>query len=244
VDDFSVNTRTPPRWAGVVTVMLALSLAALGVFRWHARSGTAADQHVLEWMIAHHRAGFTVVAVAVTRAGSPTVVAVIALLLAGLLWWSTRSLARAVLLAGPVLAAGAASTTLKVLVAAQRPPHAAHLVTETGHAFPSGHVVGTLTLLGMAAIMVGTQTQRRVLRIVMALAVAAIVSVIAVTRLYLGVHWLTDVIGGFLLGSLTIMIGYGALARMPPIAHRPTVSRRLPRRAARPADRSTAILAR
>jgi membrane-associated phospholipid phosphatase len=76
--------------------------------------------------------------------------------------------------------------------------------------------------LGTAAVIVGCACPRRALRIAMGLAVAVIVAVIAVTRLYLGVHWLTDVIGGLLLGALAVTLGYLALRQLPGITGRRT----------------------
>jgi undecaprenyl-diphosphatase len=44
-------------------------------------------------------------------------------------------------------------------------------------------------------------------RLILAIGVAAVTILIALTRLYLGVHWLTDIGGGVLLGSAAVLLG-------------------------------------
>lgn len=73
--------------------------------------------------------------------------------------------------------------------------------------FPSGHVLSLVVLLGVAAYLVCTATARRRPRCLAIAACLLPVLVVAVSRLYLDVHWLTDVLGGFSAGT-----GYLALA--------------------------------
>jgi undecaprenyl-diphosphatase len=72
------------------------------------------------------------------------------------------------------------------------------LVTETDFSFPSGHVTGTVALVG-ATLVVVTFTRTRARVAALALAVF-VVTLVAGTRLYLGVHWLTDVVAGAIFG--------------------------------------------
>jgi undecaprenyl-diphosphatase len=87
------------------------------------------------------------------------------------------------------------------------------LIMLTDHPFPSGHVTGTAALLGIIAVCVGAGRSRTARAGLTGLVVAGAL-VVAVTRLYLCAHWLTDVIGGAVLGGVFVTLGaavFGAL---------------------------------
>ena len=71
-----------------------------------------------------------------------------------------------------------------------------------------------VTLLGMAAFVAG-RPRGTATRIALAFAATTVTVAIAATRLYLGVHWLTDVCGGLLLGGVAVVIGVSFLVAEP-----------------------------
>ncbi len=74
-----------------------------------------------------------------------------------------------------------------------------------GNSFPSGHVVRTVVAYGLLAFVIRRLAPSRVVRL-LALAVAIlIIIVVAFDRLYLDVHWESDVVGGLLLGSIALL---------------------------------------
>jgi membrane protein DedA with SNARE-associated domain/membrane-associated phospholipid phosphatase len=93
----------------------------------------------------------------------------------------------------------------KTLVARPRPPLSLHLVHVTGYAFPSGHA--TQALAGWSAIALVFVSGRSVrARLFSGIAVAVLVLAVGASRIYLGVHWWTDVMGGFALGGVWICL--------------------------------------
>ena len=98
---------------------------------------------------------------------------------------------------------------IKHAVGAQRPGAALHLVAKDGPTFPSGHVTYTLALVGIVALIVGRDRGRRT-HAALAAATVAVAITVAGTRLYLGVHWLTDVVGGALLAVVAVVSGWAA----------------------------------
>lgn len=200
--------RGPTTAAVALIAALAAGFAAvtLAVARIPADAGV--DQAVLDWFVAQRRDWLTPLLVAATHASGRQAVAVAALLAAALLWWRRRSLLAAAVVAGTCAAAGFIGVAVKHLAGVDRPPPAVHVVAKAGPAFPSGHVTYSLALLGILAVVIGAGRSTRV-RAALAVAVAGITGLIGATRLYLGVHWFTDVIGGVLL-ALTV-IGSGAL---------------------------------
>ncbi len=96
------------------------------------------------------------------------------------------------------------SSGLKLIVGRPRPT--ADLVAvfqaEPGNSFPSGHAFFAIVFWGLLAYFALTRLQRRGLRILTLSGFAAIIIWIGVSRVYLGAHWPSDVIGGYITGTL------------------------------------------
>ncbi|OUS89643.1 phosphatase [Rhodococcus sp. NCIMB 12038] len=191
---------------GLQILGLTVALIALA---YEVRVGalvTTADPVVLGWFADHRSEWVTGPAIAITDAGGPVGTVLMAVVLGALLSRRARSLVPGLILIGTVGVAAAASTVTKAVVGRSRPPIVSQVLLETDHSFPSGHVTGAMVLFTMVAVILGygSPAARRGLLLVAAFTVTVVV---AVTRLYLGEHWLTDVIGGILLGGLAALIG-------------------------------------
>jgi undecaprenyl-diphosphatase len=196
-----------------IAAVLLFLFAALGVIAHQSATGSAFDHAVLTWMVNHRNPGLTLLAIAVTNVGSPIGTGVIAGAVAAALWWRTGSPRPAVLILATLGLAGAVSTLSKMIVDTHRPAQTAALVIETDPSFPSGHVTGTLALLGALTAVIGHHGGSAAYRAVIMLTAVATV-LVGLTRLYLGVHWSTDVIGGLLLGATAAVIAHLAYRRM------------------------------
>jgi undecaprenyl-diphosphatase len=101
-----------------------------------------------------------------------------------------------------VVATSAIGTLLlKMLVARARPPQSFWAYMESGFSFPSAHATMSLAFYGFVLYVICRTTDSRRIRIAAAIVVAALVLAIGFSRLYLGVHYFSDVLGGYLLGA-------------------------------------------
>lgn len=165
------------------------------------------DRPVLQLLVDARSDAATAVLAALTFVTGPTVLPIIVLVACvawGLLrreWW------RPLLLAGAMIGSTLLSLTVKGLVGRPRPPEETMYIpgSETTGSFPSGHTIGTATFLLVAGYLVASR--RRTLRVVVGWLVAGVVGVaaVALSRLYLGYHFLTDVVAAA--GLAVVVVG-------------------------------------
>jgi undecaprenyl-diphosphatase len=133
---------------------------------------------------------------------------VLAWLVARRRWWTAGWVATTVLLIGPL------TTLLKELVGRLRPQYAEGGATYESLAFPSGHASGVATLVTVALLLAWPSLGPPARRWWPAAGVTLAV-VVGLTRIWLGVHWPSDVVAGEALGlgwTLLVAIVLGRLA--------------------------------
>jgi undecaprenyl-diphosphatase len=149
-------------------------------------------------VLASRSPGWLAFMVAYTHVGDELVSVGIVLALSAVLWFLKRR-AYALFLFGVTLSAVLVNSGLKVLVDRTRPPAMLAAVPLPHSAsFPSGHAVIGITLAGALAIIV--MVEFGVPRgIVPAAGLLALGALVGISRIYIGVHWLSDVLGGWAL---------------------------------------------
>jgi membrane-associated phospholipid phosphatase len=91
---------------------------------------------------------------------------------------------------------------LKGLFARPRPTLSDPLLLESGYSFPSGHAMGSLILYGVLAYFAVIALSNRGARAVVILAATLLVLLIGFSRMYLGVHYVSDVVAGYAAGGV------------------------------------------
>jgi membrane-associated phospholipid phosphatase len=195
------NTRVVIGLAAVSTGFVAVAVGA-----HFEKRGTAFDHDVLAWMTEHHQDWLTTASVMLTAVASPTATGLFAVIAAFACWWRYRRIMPALVVVGTVVVANAFAAVVKRIVAEQRPPGSREFLLGIAQSFPSGHVAGTLALAGIVAVVAGRGRAANV-RMMLGVVVVVVTSAVALSRLYLGVHWVTDIGGGLLLGGAAILAG-------------------------------------
>jgi undecaprenyl-diphosphatase len=107
------------------------------------------------------------------------------------------------------LLSGVVSASAKILINRPRPTESFVRIVEKAKSdsFPSGHVLLYVTFFGfIVLLMYHIKTIPKRLRILIAAIAFFMIFTVPVSRIYLGAHWFTDVLGGFLLGIICLMI--------------------------------------
>jgi membrane-associated phospholipid phosphatase len=195
-----------PRPARVVWVGAALAVVS-GLALWAAFAGVGParfDAAALNESVEERSAGLNGLAIVITNLGSTAAMAVLAVLVGAFCWWRGRR-SDAVLAVVAMSTASVVFTLLKRSLDRARPPIADRLVAAANESLPSGHatmavvVIGTVVVLAWAGLGVGA-------RVAAVLAAAAWVGAVGATRVYLGVHWFSDVIAGWLVGAAWLAV--------------------------------------
>ncbi|HSD34131.1 MAG TPA: phosphatase PAP2 family protein [Alphaproteobacteria bacterium] len=136
----------------------------------------------------------------VTALGGVTVLAIVTLSSLAYMLMADRP-RMALLLAASVIGAQVLSSALKHGFARPRPELVAHEAYVYTASFPSGHsVMAAATYLTLGAMLAQVQTRRRQKAFLLGIAVILVV-LVGLSRVYLGVHWPTDVLAGWTVGA-------------------------------------------
>jgi PAP2 superfamily len=193
--------RLRPAWrfgvsTGIGLVIVTLATAGAGKLMEDITEGDGVavlDRPVASFVTAHRTGVLTMVMEAASSAGGPVVLGAVTIAAGVVLGTIWRSL-------GPVLAAGVTvagngvlTVVLKDAVGRPRPPLSGALAAADGYAFPSGHAATAAAAFGVLALLCTGPLRSRAARVAIWASASMLTTLVGISRIYLGVHWTTDV---------------------------------------------------
>jgi undecaprenyl-diphosphatase len=199
-----------PALAAFMTLSFLLAAGAIFLFAQLADEvlegdTQAFDEAVLRWFQSHRSPGLTRVAMEVTALGSGSVIIMVVLLASVFLWltkhkWSVYVL-MLVVFGGKLL-----NTLLKGGFGRERPSIVESITDVSSQSFPSGHAMSSIVAYGSIAYLIGRLEPSKRLRYTIWAVAILLVLAIGATRMYLGVHYPSDIIGGYVAGAAWIFV--------------------------------------
>lgn len=147
----------------------------------------------------------TVWMVFITNLASVTFLTV-ATVLTALVLWVRKQYAWALFFILINALGGVFNGILKTLFKRQR-PDVLPLIEQGGYSFPSGHSMGSFIFYGALSFMLFYLLKGKWKKTIAAILAACMIFLVGLTRIYLGVHYPSDVLGGFLIGAAWLFFG-------------------------------------
>jgi undecaprenyl-diphosphatase len=166
--------------------------------RWLEAHGTEPGETILSW---------------VTNFGAPILVALVVAAVVYLAWrreWRP-AIALALTSAGGVVL----SNVLKVVFHRGRPATVVEFIPHPSWSFPSGHALNSVVSYGFLTLLLLDRIHDGRKQLAVVLAAAVMIIAIGFSRLYLGVHYLSDVTGGWIAGAAWLLVCVSAYRLAP-----------------------------
>lgn len=202
-----LNSWTNFRGSPVAIASLVSCLILLMILGWlfeevWEKEAFSFDTNVLLWIHQSSNPFLDSIMLTITGLGNPPMV--VAFIVGTTFWlWRKRKYLQLKIFALICLGGIVFNVGLKLVFTKTRPHLWNQLIVETTFSFPSGHALGASIMYGFLAYLLATEFPRfsRLIYVFM----IGLILMIGFSRLYLGVHWLTDVIAGYLVGSLWLI---------------------------------------
>ncbi|WP_320823656.1 phosphatase PAP2 family protein [Reinekea sp.] len=198
-------------------------LALLGGLVW-ADPIIAVDLRLADLLVSLRTVTLTHAFTALTLLGKSFVVLMFCVaLVAVLLLWRKRG----DLVTLAIVIVGSTTTSWLSKIAFQRPRPEQAIYLESSYSFPSGHATIAVAFYGFVGYLLIRSASRRTQKIKRLGATLTLIIAIGLSRLYLGEHYLSDVLAGYLIGTLWLIIALASgqgLGRFPAFSTLPSLA--------------------
>ncbi len=183
----------------IVCLVFLLGFLFVTLFRTSFHS---VDFSVNFWIPAIQSGTLTFLAKGVALIFDTTSLVIISLVISGVLFLKNYK-AQGLLLLGAMGGDSLIVTAIKTLDHVSRPTNG--IMADSGFSYPSGHSAGCIVFGGVLAYFAWQHWQSTRSRALISVGMGAVVGVVGFDRLYLNVHWVSDVLGGWLFGAFWLV---------------------------------------
>lgn len=138
----------------------------------------------------------------ITRFGDEEVLILIAILC--LIFIKNRRIGSSI--AVNLASVGLISHIIKEIVQRQRPPIELRMVEESSFSFPSGHAMASMAFYGLIIYFINKNTKSKKIKNISCMILSILIFLIGISRIYLGVHYASDVLAGFMLSAVYLIL--------------------------------------
>ncbi|ARV57684.1 phosphatase PAP2 family protein [Nostocales cyanobacterium HT-58-2] len=188
---------------GLTSCLLILFVVAKLAEEVLEKEAFAFDTSFLLWLHQFANPSLDNLMLTITNIGNPSTMVIVAGTSLGILCWRHYRV-EAYIFVLACLGGLLLNTGLKLFFSKPRPELWHQLISEKSFSFPSGHALGSMVLYGFTAYLLAIH-HPKFANGIYSLALI-LITAIGISRLYLGVHWPTDVIAGYGVGFLWLMV--------------------------------------
>ena len=181
----------------IALLVLSLSLICFLLIAFLRSSFSTVDANVNSWAVSIQSSAFTQIAKLIHYGFGTTALSIVTALIAVYLFYKHYR-NYALLLVGAMLGEILIVDILKRLIHSARPLNG--IIPETGFSFPSGHATAAVVFGGLITYFIWQHFKSRNVKILSGVLFVLISLVVGFSRIYLNVHWFSDVLGAYSLG--------------------------------------------
>lgn len=108
------------------------------------------------------------------------------------------------IISGTLIFSTIMNNVIKVIIRRERPIHM--IVKETTFSFPSGHTMASVSMYGILIYLINKTNMNKKLKIVLSIILGLIPLMVATSRIYLGAHYFSDILGAIILSTIVLLI--------------------------------------
>lgn len=148
--------------------------------------------------------------IVITRIGDAWFIGLFTLLFSFYIWYVRENTRLAIWYFLTVsIGAGGVNQLVKFFFKRPRPTHVEHLIVQGGYSFPSGHAMGSIVTFGALLFLIIRASKTWMPVLIASGALLPLIGLIGISRVYLGVHYPSDIIGGYSLGLAVLSLSIG-----------------------------------
>ena len=108
------------------------------------------------------------------------------------------------IISGTLIFSTIMNNVIKVIIRRERPIYM--IVKETTFSFPSGHTMASVSMYGILIYLINKSNMNKKLKIILSIILGMIPLMVATSRIYLGAHYFSDILGAIMLATIVLLI--------------------------------------